>query len=106
MDFNPISYNKLGRRNISPYDFLQWNPINYTILRQIKVHIKHGELRDDSVVEEEDLKETKNMSINKVFEICQSIYRAVKEHKRIIKELSLLYVLVSKFSSFLVFPVF
>lgn len=51
----------------------------------MKIHIKHGELRDELVVEEEDLEETEHISINKVLEIFQSIPIEVKELKRIIK---------------------
>lgn len=58
--------------------------INYTTLRYMKVLIKHGELRDDSVVEEKDLEETEKIYINKVFEICQRIAKYVGKIKRII----------------------
>lgn len=61
----------------------QW--INYTSLREKKVHIKYGELRDEPMVKEEDLEETENASKNKFYEICQSIAKDVDKLKRFIK---------------------
>lgn len=58
------------------------NRIKYAALREMKVHIKHGELRVDPVVEEEDLEKLKNIWIIKVFEICQSIAKEVNKLKR------------------------
>lgn len=59
--------------------------INYTSLREKKVHIKYGELMDEPMVKEEDLEETENASKNKVYEICQSIAKDVDKLKRFIK---------------------
>lgn len=59
--------------------------INYTTLREMKVHINHVGLMDDPVVEEKDLEETENISINKFFEIHQSITIKVRELKKVIK---------------------
>lgn len=45
------------------------NRINYTILKDMNILIKHGELKDDSIVEEEDLEESKDITIKNLMKI-------------------------------------
>lgn len=60
------------------------NKIDYPSLRDMKINIKYEKLRDDWTNEEEDRKETKDIDILQVWEICQGISRDMNEMKKII----------------------
>lgn len=88
------------------------NRFKYAALREMKVHIKHGELRVDPEVEEEDLEKIeKHMNYKSFWDLSKHSLRSEQTQTTIKrdddaygKEWSLLHVLVSMFASF--FPVF
>lgn len=62
------------------------NGIGYTSLRNREVLIKYGELKNDSTVEEGDLEELEEMTLNKVMKICQNLVKDVAYIKNIISK--------------------
>lgn len=67
------------------------NNIYYSSLRNMKIHIEHGELSNDWTDEEDDLEESDNSAINNIMEIYQQnnlsirgLVKYVEDIKRII----------------------